>query len=54
MPQGDGSVQGEVLSPTQPFPTKPAPLLDQSKKPESLENWQMPWVRVSALACGIS
>ncbi|QEL49977.1 pyrroloquinoline quinone-dependent dehydrogenase [Enterobacter sp. LU1] len=32
--QGDGSVQGEVLSPTQPFPTKPAPLLDQSKKPE--------------------
>lgn len=33
-PQGDGSVQGEVLSPTQPFPTKPAPLLDQSKKPE--------------------
>ncbi|KJI66985.1 pyrroloquinoline quinone-dependent dehydrogenase [Enterobacter hormaechei] len=34
VPQGDGSVQGEVLSPTQPFPTKPAPLLDQSKKPE--------------------
>jgi len=33
VPQGDGSVQGEVLSPTQPFPTKPAPLLDQSKKP---------------------
>lgn len=34
VPQGDGSVQGEVLSPTQPFPTKPAPLLDQSKKSE--------------------
>lgn len=34
VPQVDGSVQGEVLSPTQPFPTKPAPLLDQSKKPE--------------------
>lgn len=34
VPQGDGSGQGEVLSPTQPFPTKPAPLLDQSKKPE--------------------
>nr|WP_280924802.1 pyrroloquinoline quinone-dependent dehydrogenase [Enterobacter hormaechei] len=34
VPQGDGSVQGEVLSRTQPFPTKPAPLLDQSKKPE--------------------
>ncbi|TXU00231.1 pyrroloquinoline quinone-dependent dehydrogenase [Enterobacter hormaechei] len=34
VPQGDGSVKGEVLSPTQPFPTKPAPLLDQSKKPE--------------------
>ncbi|EKS6395597.1 pyrroloquinoline quinone-dependent dehydrogenase [Enterobacter hormaechei] len=34
VPQGDGSVQGEVLSPTQPLPTKPAPLLDQSKKPE--------------------
>ena len=33
VPQGDGSVQGEVLSPTQLFPTKPAPLLDQSKKP---------------------
>ena len=31
VPQGDGSVQGEKLSPTQPFPTKPAPLLDQSK-----------------------
>jgi quinoprotein glucose dehydrogenase len=33
VPQGDGSVQGEKLAPTQPFPTKPAPLLDQSKKP---------------------
>ena len=34
VPGGDGSVMGEKLSPTQPFPTKPAPLLDQSKKPE--------------------
>ncbi|WP_457809184.1 pyrroloquinoline quinone-dependent dehydrogenase [Kushneria sp. EE4] len=34
VPQGDGSVEGEVYAPTQPFPTKPAPLLDQSKKPE--------------------
>ena len=34
VPQGDGSVKGESLSPTQPFPTKPAPLLDQSKKPK--------------------
>ncbi|TPJ14392.1 pyrroloquinoline quinone-dependent dehydrogenase [Mesorhizobium sp. B2-7-3] len=33
VPGGDGSVQGEVYAPTQPFPTKPAPLLDQSKKP---------------------
>ncbi|MFC0267192.1 pyrroloquinoline quinone-dependent dehydrogenase [Kushneria aurantia] len=33
VPQGDGSVEGEVYAPTQPFPTKPAPLLDQSKKP---------------------
>ena len=31
VPQGDA--QGEVYSPTQPFPTKPAPLMDQSKKP---------------------
>ena len=31
VPQGDAD--GEVYSPTQPFPTKPAPLLDQSKKP---------------------
>ncbi|MGU3575561.1 pyrroloquinoline quinone-dependent dehydrogenase [Brucellaceae bacterium C25G] len=28
-----GDISGEVYSPTQPFPTKPAPLLDQSKKP---------------------
>ncbi|WP_339115134.1 PQQ-binding-like beta-propeller repeat protein [Thioclava sp. GXIMD2076] len=34
VPQGDGSVEGEYYAPTQPFPTKPAPLLDQSKKPE--------------------
>ncbi|WP_456268690.1 pyrroloquinoline quinone-dependent dehydrogenase [Kushneria sp. AK178] len=33
VPQGDGSVEGEVYAPTQPFPTKPAPLLDQSEKP---------------------
>jgi quinoprotein glucose dehydrogenase len=33
VPGGDGSIQGEVYAPTQPFPTKPAPLLDQSKKP---------------------
>jgi quinoprotein glucose dehydrogenase len=31
VPRSD--VAGEVYSPTQPFPTKPAPLLDQSKKP---------------------
>ncbi|SFM77410.1 quinoprotein glucose dehydrogenase [Thioclava dalianensis] len=34
VPQGDGSVKGEYYAPTQPFPTKPAPLLDQSKKPD--------------------
>ncbi|WP_148254292.1 pyrroloquinoline quinone-dependent dehydrogenase [Aidingimonas lacisalsi] len=34
VPQGDGSVDGEVYAETQPFPTKPAPLLDQSEKPE--------------------
>ncbi|MDV6318259.1 pyrroloquinoline quinone-dependent dehydrogenase [Chromohalobacter sp. HP20-39] len=34
VPQGDGSVKGEKLAATQPFPTKPAPLLDQSEKPE--------------------
>jgi quinoprotein glucose dehydrogenase len=33
VPGGDGSIQGEVYAPTQPFPTRPAPLLDQSKKP---------------------
>ena len=32
-PVPKGEAQGEVYSPTQPFPTKPAPLLDQSKKP---------------------
>lgn len=31
VPKSD--VAGEVYAPTQPFPTKPAPLLDQSKKP---------------------
>ena len=34
VPQGDGSVEGEVYAATQPFPTKPEPLLDQSVKPE--------------------
>ncbi|MDI3262130.1 MAG: pyrroloquinoline quinone-dependent dehydrogenase [Fulvimonas sp.] len=34
VPQGDGSVVGEKYAPTQPFPTRPAPLLDQSRKPE--------------------
>ncbi|NPV19360.1 pyrroloquinoline quinone-dependent dehydrogenase [Bradyrhizobium aeschynomenes] len=33
VPGGDGSIEGEVYAPTQPFPTRPAPLLDQSKKP---------------------
>ncbi|MBS62050.1 pyrroloquinoline quinone-dependent dehydrogenase [Salinisphaera sp.] len=33
VPAGDGSVAGEIYSPTQPFPTKPAPLLDQTRKP---------------------
>ncbi len=33
VPQGDGSVEGEEYADTQPFPTKPAPLLDQSEKP---------------------
>ncbi|MBZ9974291.1 MULTISPECIES: pyrroloquinoline quinone-dependent dehydrogenase [unclassified Mesorhizobium] len=33
VPGGDGTIQGEVYAPTQPFPTKPAPLLDQSRKP---------------------
>jgi quinoprotein glucose dehydrogenase len=34
VPGGDGSVKGEHLSPTQPFPTRPKPLLDQSRKPD--------------------
>lgn len=34
VPGGDGSVEGEYYAPTQPFPTKPAPLLDQSEKPK--------------------
>ncbi|MBL3705304.1 PQQ-binding-like beta-propeller repeat protein [Sulfitobacter sp. BDSS02] len=34
VPGGDGTVEGEYYAPTQPFPTKPAPLLDQSEKPE--------------------
>lgn len=34
VPAGDGSVKGEHLSPTQPFPTRPAPLLDQDAKPK--------------------
>lgn len=33
VPSGDGSVEGEVYAKTQPFPTKPEPLLDQSTKP---------------------
>lgn len=34
VPGGDGTVEGEVYAPTQPFPTKPAPLLDQAEKPK--------------------
>lgn len=34
VPGGDGAVEGEVYAPTQPFPTKPAPLMDQSEKPK--------------------
>lgn len=34
VPGGDGTVDGEYYAPTQPFPTVPAPLLDQSVKPE--------------------
>lgn len=34
VPAGDGTVDGEYYAPTQPFPTKPAPLLDQAEKPE--------------------
>lgn len=33
VPGGDGSVEGEVYARTQPFPTRPAPLLDQAEKP---------------------
>ncbi|KAA5604870.1 pyrroloquinoline quinone-dependent dehydrogenase [Roseospira marina] len=33
-PVPSGAVPGEVYAPTQPFPTKPAPLLDQSTKPD--------------------
>jgi len=29
-----GNIPGEVYAPTQPFPTKPPPLLDQSRKPD--------------------
>ncbi len=32
VPAGDGTVEGEVYAPTQPFPTRPAPLLDQAGK----------------------
>ncbi|GEN23853.1 quinoprotein glucose dehydrogenase [Halomonas cupida] len=34
VPGGDGMVEGEVYAPTQPFPTRPAPLLDQAEKPK--------------------
>tara|TARA_R110002124_G_scaffold36451_10_gene117399 strand:+ start:5798 stop:7954 length:2157 start_codon:yes stop_codon:yes gene_type:complete len=34
VPGGDGTIEGEVYAPTQPFPTKPAPLLDQAEKPK--------------------
>ncbi|WP_417809875.1 hypothetical protein [Thioclava sp.] len=34
VPGGDGTVKGEYYAPTQLFPTKPARLQDQSKKPE--------------------
>lgn len=34
VPGGDGTIEGEVYAETQPFPTKPAPLLDQSHKPD--------------------
>jgi quinoprotein glucose dehydrogenase len=29
-----GEIEGEYYAPTQPFPTRPAPLLEQSEKPE--------------------
>nr|WP_248306147.1 pyrroloquinoline quinone-dependent dehydrogenase [Devosia oryzisoli] len=34
VPQGDGTIEGEVYAKTQPFPTKPLPLLDQDEKPK--------------------
>ncbi|WP_346798975.1 pyrroloquinoline quinone-dependent dehydrogenase [Halomonas sp. Bachu 37] len=45
VPGGDGTVEGEVYAPTQPFPTKPAPLLDQTEKPEI-------WALADALSFG--
>lgn len=45
VPGGDGSVKGEHLSPTQPFPTRPKPLLDQSRKPEI-------WALANAVGAG--
>lgn len=45
VPGGDGTVEGEVYSPTQPFPTVPAPLLDQSEKPDV-------WALADALSFG--
>ncbi len=34
VPQGDGTVDGEVYAATQPFPTMPKPPLDQAAKPK--------------------
>lgn len=34
VPRGDGSVEGEYYPETQPFPTRPEPLLDQAEKPD--------------------
>ncbi|OJA04032.1 pyrroloquinoline quinone-dependent dehydrogenase [Halomonas sp. QHL1] len=45
VPGGDGTVEGEVYAPTQPFPTKPAPLLDQAEKPNV-------WALADALGFG--
>ncbi|RCV92264.1 pyrroloquinoline quinone-dependent dehydrogenase [Vreelandella rituensis] len=45
VPGGDGTVEGEVYAPTQPFPTKPVPLLDQSEKPKV-------WALADALSFG--
>jgi quinoprotein glucose dehydrogenase len=43
-PVPQGGVLGEVLSPTQPFPVKPPPLVPHGLKPEDL--WGMtPWER---------